>query len=96
MPKRKPQIDGLFQSVLLILGQEKYCSWRTRLLHATAISGYHVILLQVVRQKRKPQIDGLFLTILHILGQVKFCLRITRLLQATAERGYHKKKDKPG
>ena len=41
MPKRKPQIDGLFQNVLHILGQEKYSSWRTRLLHATACRGYH-------------------------------------------------------
>ena len=39
--KRKPQIDGLFQNVLHILGQEKYSSLRTRLLHATACRGYH-------------------------------------------------------
>ena len=67
--KRKPQIDGLLKSVLHILGQEKYCLWRTRSLNATAIKGYHVSLLQVVHQKRKPHIDGLFLTILHILGR---------------------------
>ena len=37
MPKRKPQIDGLFLRVLHILGQEKYCSWITRLLQSTAL-----------------------------------------------------------
>ena len=41
MPKWKPQIESLFQNVLHILGQEKYSSLRTRLLHATACRGYH-------------------------------------------------------
>ena len=37
-------------------------------LHAAAVKGYYVFLLQVVCQKLKPQIDGLFLSVLHILG----------------------------
>ena len=36
MPKRKPRIHGLFLRVLHILGQENYCSWRTRLLQSAA------------------------------------------------------------
>ena len=40
--KWKPQIDGLLlKSVLHILGQEKYCSWRTRSLNAMAITMYY-------------------------------------------------------
>ena len=92
--KRKPQINGLLlKSLLHILGQEKYCSWS---LIATAIKGYHVLLVQEVHKKRKPHIDGLFLTILHILEQVKFSLQRTRLLHATADRGCHASKEKPG
>ena len=95
--KRKLQIDGLLlKSVLHILGQEKYCSGRTRSLNATAIKSYHVLLVQEVHQKRKPHIDGLFLTILQILEHVKFNLQRTRLLHATADRGYHASKEKPG
>jgi len=72
----------------------KYCSWS---LIATAIKGYHVLLVQEVHQNRKPHIDGVFfLTILHILEQVKFSLQRTRLLHATADRGYHASKEKPG
>ena len=42
--KRKPQIDGLLlKSLLHILGQGKYCSCS---LNATAIKGYHVLLVQ--------------------------------------------------
>ena len=39
--KQKQQSDGLFLSELHILGPELYCSWRTRLLQATAVRGYH-------------------------------------------------------
>ena len=36
--------------------------YSTIFLHAAAVKGYYVFLLQVVCQKRKPQIDGLFLS----------------------------------
>ena len=55
---------------------------RAFLQHATANTGYHVFLPQVVCLKRKPQINGLFLRVLHILGQEKKCLWLSRLLQA--------------
>ena len=38
MPKRKPQIDGLFLRVRQILGQQE-----TMLLHGTGVSGYYVL-----------------------------------------------------
>ena len=61
------------------------CDWllcfKSFLLQATAVTGYHVILLQVVCQKRKSQIDSLFIRVLHILCQ-KDILR-SRLLQGT-------------
>ena len=41
--KPKPQIDGFFPRLLHILGQEKYFSWRCRLLQTTAIRGYHAV-----------------------------------------------------
>ena len=37
MPKKKPQVDGWLLGPPETLGKEKYCSWRTRLLEATAI-----------------------------------------------------------
>ena len=36
--------------------------YSTIFLHAAAVKGYYVFLLQVVCQKWKPQIDGLFLS----------------------------------
>ena len=41
--KPKPQIDGFFPRLLHILGQEKYFSWRCRLLQTTDIRGYHAV-----------------------------------------------------
>ena len=43
MPKQKPQIDNYFLRILHVLGQEKYCSRRTRLLQST-IRGYHAFI----------------------------------------------------
>ena len=94
--KQKPQFDRIFQSVLHILGQEKYCSWKTRSLRSTDIKGYHVFLLQVVHQHQNPQINCLFLIMRHILGHIKFSFRRTRVLHLTANRGFHICNEKPG
>ena len=61
------------------------CDWllcvQRFLPQATAVTGYHIILLQVVCQKRMPQIDSLFQRILQILCQQN--IMRSRLLQGT-------------
>ena len=41
--KRKPQIDGFVLRILHILDQEKYLSWRCRVLQTTAVRGFHAV-----------------------------------------------------
>ena len=67
--KRKPQIDGFFLRTLHILCQEKYLSWKCRLLQTTTVRGYHAV-------NKKP------CYYMVLLWVVTMNLRI--LLQATA------------
>ena len=71
--KRKPQIDGLFLSILHIVGKVKFCLWRARLLEASADRCYH----------------ALKIFFYYILWFTVVTMHSCTFLHAAAVKGYH-------